>query len=178
MIILGAIFVLLGLIFMGFRRMLIRVYPGLSGVVISFLSFPHIFSYLLFFVFIELFTMLVDKIIYLLIRMKNPPSDESARQMRHHIKFTYLVGIELIGPFFFLVYEPFTGTTCFAVSCLDQIKFYVYARFFIVLGIAIVKTIIVFYSKSKATLKELLASKIEVNNFQSKIANMLQQACD
>ena len=110
---------LLGLLFWGFRLMLITIYNGMAGLTVSFVSIPHLLAYFLFFLAVDLVNYLVlDKITSLLIKIKNPPTDESARLMGHRFKFIFILGTELIPHFFFLVLEPFMGTTCFARSCV------------------------------------------------------------
>ena len=66
----------IGLIFWGFRRMLINIYNPLAGLTVGFLSFPHLIAYFIFFVVVDVVKLLVvDRIINLLIKLKNPPTD-------------------------------------------------------------------------------------------------------
>ena len=150
LIVFGLIFFIMGLIFLGFRKMLISIFENMAGLQLGFLSFPHILSYMLFFLLVDLLRYLViDKIIEWLIKLKNPPTDESARQMAHNLKFFFLLGIELIPPFFFLVLEPFMRTTCYSSSCIDEMIFYVYSRYIIILGESIFRALKMAYSQSK-----------------------------
>ena len=99
----------------------------------------------------------IDKVIEWLIKLKNPPTDESARKMAHDLKFLYLLGVELIPPFFFLILEPFQRTTCYSSSCVDEMIFYVYSRYTIILGESVFRAIKMAYSRSKNKILELVA---------------------
>ena len=68
--------VLIGLLFAGFRRMLVVMYDSMAGLTIGFLSFPHLLAYFFFFLSVDLVKyFVIDRIISLLIKLKNPPSD-------------------------------------------------------------------------------------------------------
>jgi hypothetical protein len=54
-----------------------------------------------------------------MIYLQNPPSDEDERQWKDSLTFFYLLAIEMIPPFFLLILEPFSRTSCYANSCED-----------------------------------------------------------
>jgi hypothetical protein len=54
-----------------------------------------------------------------MIYLQNPPSDEDERQWKDSLTFFYLLTIEMIPPFFLLILEPFSRTSCYANSCED-----------------------------------------------------------
>jgi hypothetical protein len=104
LVIIAGILTVIGAIFHGFRMMLLAIYQGMAELKVGFFSFPHILAYFFFFLIADLLTLLAtDRIIRILIKFKNPPTDESVRKLDHNIRFFYLLGIELIAPFFFLV---------------------------------------------------------------------------
>lgn len=43
----------------------------------------------------------------------------------------FLFGIEMIGPFFFYIFEKFNGSTCYAVSCRVELVNYIISRYII-----------------------------------------------
>ena len=85
---------IVGVIFFGFRRMLVSIWAGMASLKAGFISIPHLIAYIMFFIFVDLFRYLAtDRIIRLLVKMHNPASDEDARDIDHNIRFGYLLGI-------------------------------------------------------------------------------------
>lgn len=73
--------VILGVIFFGFRMMLLEIYEPLSAYQLDgILSLPHLIVYALFFIVEEGFRLVADKVIRLMIYIQNPPSDEDERK--------------------------------------------------------------------------------------------------
>ena len=157
-VIIAALLVLMGLIFMGVRLMLVSFYDSWANLQSGFLSMPHFVAYLVFFLVVDVFRiMATDFIISQLIVLRNPPTDEHSRQLSHRFQFYYLLGIELIAPFFFLILEPIQGTTCYSSSCVRELSFYVYARYLIILGETLLRTVKLFWDRSKSKLLSLFS---------------------
>lgn len=74
--------VILGAIFYGFRMMIIEIYdPLVEYVIVDTISLPHCIAYSLYFIFAEIFRLvLAEKIISVMVYLQNPPSDEDERQ--------------------------------------------------------------------------------------------------
>lgn len=76
LIIIGALLAAVGGIFHGCRMLLVRIYPSLAALVARFFSVPHLLSYLLFFLIVDIFRYLAtDRIINLMVLLQNPASD-------------------------------------------------------------------------------------------------------
>jgi hypothetical protein len=104
MLIIVALLVIMGAVFYGCRMLLIAIYDPLSNLVVSRISLPHIISYLVFFVVIDLAAILAtNRLIALMVRLQNPPTDEEEEDWRSTLRFFYLIGLELIPPFFFFI---------------------------------------------------------------------------
>lgn len=118
-VILVALLVVVGAIFFGCRMFLLAIFDSMAGLTFQFFSVPHLLAYLLFFLFVDFFQALAtDRVIKLLILLKNPASDEQSREIAHGLRFYYLLGIELIAPFFLLILEPFLQTSCYSKNCI------------------------------------------------------------
>jgi hypothetical protein len=132
MTIILALLVASGAIFYGCRMLLVSIYEKYSNLNVSYISFPHFVSYIIFFVTMDLLRFFAtDHIMEFLVFLKNPPTDEDARTYAHNFRFFYLFGIELIGPFFFYILEPFNNNSCYARSCINEILDYAYCRYLI-----------------------------------------------
>ena len=93
-----------GAFFHWVRMFLVQIYDPLSKIQVDYLSLPHVLAYSIFFLFIELFKLIVtDKLMQALVLFMNPPSYDDARELVHEANFFYLLGIELIPPLFFLI---------------------------------------------------------------------------
>lgn len=69
--------VIMGAVFHGCRMLLIEIYDPLSAFVVNAISLPHMIAYLVFFFFIDLAAIIAtDRIISLMVRLQNPPTDE------------------------------------------------------------------------------------------------------
>jgi hypothetical protein len=79
---------------------------------------------------------------------------------------------------FFLVIEPFSNTSCYSKSCINEIQFYVYSRYIFILFEVLVRTVMLFLNKSKTTIEtELLSeSKGSLLSFESRVADMLEES--
>jgi len=60
---------------------------------------------------------LYGRIVQLLIFIKNPSTEAIERDLKSFFTFYYLLAIEIIPIFFFFIIEPFSGTSCYSVSC-------------------------------------------------------------
>jgi hypothetical protein len=68
--------VIMGAVFYGCRMLLLAIYDPLSNLKVSSLSLPHIISYLVFFIVIDLAAIIAtDRLISLMIYLQNPPTD-------------------------------------------------------------------------------------------------------
>ena len=118
LIILCALLTALGGIFHGCRMLLVEIYEPLDHLVVEAISLPHLIAYSIFFIIEFLFNLLLSKrIIRAMTWLKNPSSDEEERWYIDQFTFFYVLGIELMGPFFLLILEPFSGTNCYSDSC-------------------------------------------------------------
>jgi hypothetical protein len=72
------------------------------------------------------------RIISLFIKILNPSTDEHERKLVKMLMFHYLLGIEMIGPLFFLIIEPINGTSCYSDSCEQEFFYYVSTRYLFV----------------------------------------------
>jgi len=139
-----------GGVFFGCRMFVVEIYNSMSQYQALFLSLPHLFGYSLYFIFIEFVRILLfDQFVRLIIFFKDPASDDDARRLAQLFKFTYIFGIEMIPPLFFLVIEPFAGTSCFSKSCIDEIRYYVYSRYTALLFEVLIRTVKGFIIKYK-----------------------------
>lgn len=69
--------VIMGGVFHGCRMLLIDIYDPLSSFVINAISLPHMIAYLVFFFVADLAAIIAtDRIISLMVRLQNPPTDE------------------------------------------------------------------------------------------------------
>ena len=118
-----------GGVFFGCRMFLLEIFDSMAKNQVLFLSLPHLIAYSVYFIFVELVRIVIYRhLVRFLIFFKDPASDDDGRKLEHFFKFYYIFGIEMIPPLFFLIIEPFSNTSCFAKSCIDEIQFYVYSR--------------------------------------------------
>lgn len=67
----------MGAVFYGCRMMLLAIHDPMAALKISSLSLPHIVAYLVFFVVIDLAAIVAtNRLISLMVRLQNPPTDE------------------------------------------------------------------------------------------------------
>lgn len=67
-----------GLVFYGCRSLLIAIQPGLYSFETEYISLSHLLSYSIYFVVGDLFKMkFYDKVVRIMLWIKNPSSDES-----------------------------------------------------------------------------------------------------
>ena len=143
------------LVFFGCREFIIAIYDPMSWLKVDFISFPHLLAYMPYFIFAELVEFfLLNRIINLIIWFKDPASDDDARSLSHEFKFFYLMGIELVAPLFLMVVEPFSNTSCFSKKCVNEVLYYAYVRYMVILIELIIRSVNLCLIKSKATLKE------------------------
>lgn len=45
----------------------------------------------------------------------------------------------MIPPFFLLILEPFSATSCYANNCEQELSFYIYSRYIIMLALVLCK---------------------------------------
>jgi hypothetical protein len=63
--------------------LLLAIFDPLSAYVVSFISIPHIISDIVFFFVADLAAIIAtDRIISLMVRLQNPPTDESKREWK------------------------------------------------------------------------------------------------
>ena len=105
LVLLLAVLVILGGIFHATRLFLIEIYPPLSFLALGrYLSVPHIIAYSFFFMVEAFFSnFLLPPFYSLLLWIKNSPSDEYKRELKYFFRLVLAIGIELLGPFFFLI---------------------------------------------------------------------------
>ncbi len=70
--------------------------------------------------------------------IKNPPDEQSERELKSYFTFYYLLSLEFIPILFFYVFEPISGIECLG-NCYDQYLAYVSARFSFNLLFAFIK---------------------------------------
>ena len=76
--------------------------------------------------------------------------------MEWYIKlFTF--GVEMIGPVFFYIIEPFQNTSCYSVECVYEVQHYIYSRYLIIFSFFLVKIIYVVFYYFRVGLKEIRA---------------------
>lgn len=145
-IIIGTLLVVMGAIFYGCRSLLLAITEPLHSFSTTGFSLPHVISYLIFFFIVDLLALLAtDRIIRLLVRLQNPPTDEEESQWVETLTFFYLFGLELVPPAFFLFLEPFNDTSCYADSCISEIELYVYSRIIITFLVSIARFSYIFF---------------------------------
>jgi hypothetical protein len=71
-----ALLVTVGAIFHGCRAILREIYDPLSNIMVDSISLPHVISYFIFFIIVDVLQfLLTDRIISLMVYLQNPPSD-------------------------------------------------------------------------------------------------------
>ena len=176
LIIILTLLVACGAIFHGCRMLLLSIYDKYYKLKFSSISFPHFFSYFLFFILMDLLRYFAtDHIIDLLVQIKNPPTDEDARSQGHNFRFFYLLGIEMIAPIFFLIIQPFQNTNCYSKDCNKQIEYYVYSRYLIKLFEVLLRFTRLLVVKYSLDLKNILLQQKEVQeiSFQGRLSKLL-----
>lgn len=92
LLIFGVLITMFGAVFYGSRRFLLAIFSGLYAYSGNYISLPHILSYSIYFVVGDLFKMkFYDKVISMMLFIKNPSSDESERTLRSYFTFYYLL---------------------------------------------------------------------------------------
>lgn len=171
-----------GALFHGCRLFLLSIYDGLYSLQGQYFSLSHLIAYSIYLIIGDIFKIkLYGKIVSFMIYIKNASSDVVERNLKSFFTFYYLLVIELIPIFFFLMLEPFLRTTCYAFSCEHEFYYYLYARFlfnFIMVGFSVIQVIWIMMKRTKEIIEEELIQKEEINTFQNKLKRMLTSAID
>jgi hypothetical protein len=163
---------------------LVDIYNSFYHLQGRYFSLSHLFAYSIYLIIADIFKLqLYDKIVYVMIYVKNPSSDVNERFLRNYLTFYYLLVIELIPIIFFFLIEPLSGTSCYSESCEFEFYYYIYARFLfniIIAGIQFVQAVLILARQAKEKLeRELLnEQKDQVNTFQNKLRNMINAAIE
>lgn len=93
-VIIITLLVIMGAVFHGCRMLLLTIYDPLSHIQTGSLSLPHIIAYLVFFIAADLAAILLtNRLISLMVRLQNPPTDEDEEDWRETLTFFYLIGL-------------------------------------------------------------------------------------
>jgi hypothetical protein len=80
---------------------------------------------------------------------------------------------------FFFIIEPFSGTSCYANACSEEIVFYIYSRYIITFLVSIAQLIkVIFFRYLKTRFLDLASMVREEKSsetFQEKLKDMLDK---
>jgi hypothetical protein len=170
-------------LFHGCRMFLLQIHDPLYGYQGRYFSLSHLLAYSIYLIVGDIFKIqMYDKVVALLIWIKNPSSDVVERSLRSFFTFYYLLLIEVIPLVFFFIIEPLQRTSCYSVNCDDEFYYYIYARFLfniIMVCINFARAALILVRKAKNKIKEEInedENKVEIITFQTKLKGMLSGA--
>ena len=92
----------------------------------------------------------------------------------------YSVGIELLGPLLLIVIYPTAGNHCYEVFCINELFFYVYSRYIILIAGLLFELITTLYTYVVNVLKRIKerSGRSKAHNFSSNIVKILKHAIE